>query len=119
MAQSDVTVDSYKKTDMAQSRDMILDICRPLIQGFNANYVNYVKLFSDNTQIALTTHPEWVEHFFKQKFHHDVMCEEIQRKNRNHEVLLWDCYEENQRIRHDERQYFNFDHGITLVSRKP
>lgn len=110
------TTDSYKKTIMANSRDIMLDICKPLIENFDVTYVNYIKLFNDHTQITITTRPDWVEHFFKQKYYRQVVCETLTEKKGAHITLPWHLYDENAEIRHDEREIFNIDNGITLVT---
>lgn len=113
-----LTVESYSKTIMANSRDIMIEICNPLIKIFEINYVNYVRIYNDRTQITLTTYPEWVEHFFKKKYYNHVVCEETSMEIKDkYKILLWNTYKENMDIRRDEKEIFKIDNGVTMISK--
>ncbi|OGT09032.1 MAG: hypothetical protein A2X78_01935 [Gammaproteobacteria bacterium GWE2_37_16] len=108
--------DLLNKYQIILSED-ISSICNPLTE-FGITFFHYMQRFNDNSRIHISNVPEWVEHFYQQDFH---LLGVLQGKNDNYPqegCFLWSTLK-NQDIYQDCREYFNIDHGITIIKKQP
>ncbi|MDF1796696.1 MAG: helix-turn-helix transcriptional regulator [Coxiellaceae bacterium] len=64
MRESNITRNIQRQMDAFDSSDVIA-ICQPVMNHFAVDYVCYSRVYSDNSEINLTTHPQWFEYYLK------------------------------------------------------
>lgn len=91
----------------------IREICKPLFDTLKINYFDYSRFYPDNTAFGLFTDPEYVS-FFR---NHDCY-----KSGPKHILLpgkhLWVSYIDHQFLS-EAREYFNHDHGLTILTQYP
>lgn len=96
------------------SANDIGNICAPL-NKLGITSFNYVRTYDDGSQVNLSNIPEWLEYFYKNEFYH-IGAFEDHPSNYQDGFSLWPQLS-GQKIFSDARDYFNIDHGITIVER--
>jgi len=107
-------LDFNKHLAFTSSED-VKDISKPLLDCYGLSYFNYVKIYKNSEHITLTTNPYWLKHFFDKQYHKVVAFEKLS-SSLDQSPVIWDLFEEDNAIRHDEREYFQIDHGATLIN---
>ena len=99
---------SIKNTPTWNYAKDIQEICQPL-KKFKINYFDYCVFYPDDSGIILTTDQNWVEHYFKNKFHIGATI--------HHEgIHLWTSYIEDKVIL-DARNGFGKDYGLSVFKK--
>jgi DNA-binding CsgD family transcriptional regulator len=86
------------------------ELCSPFFQSFGANYIDYNRIYEDNSLLTLTSDGEWLEHFLKRRY---KFCTAFKRAG----MHLWDSYYYQLAV-HDAKVNFNHDHGITIINQQ-
>jgi len=92
----------------------ITEICAPL-KKLEITHFNYVRTFSDGSQISLSDNGPWLEHFYTKEYY---KIGEFEKHPINYESghTLWPTLS-GREVFYDARTYFDIDHGITLVEK--
>jgi DNA-binding CsgD family transcriptional regulator len=92
----------------------INEICKPLLP-LGITFFHYVRNYQDRSQINLSTNPDWVKHFLAQELYAFATY--------NNDLSdyysgygLWSTIVHDT-ISYHASQYFNADHGITLIQK--
>lgn len=110
-----MTIDILKKHQLILTSD-ISSICKPLVE-LGIDFFHYVRKFKDNSRISISNKPEWIEYFYDKHFY---LAGPLEGKNElyNSSYFLWETLK-GQEIYTDAREYFNIDHGITIIKPLP
>ena len=92
----------------------IRQICSPLKDFFGITSFVFYKSYLDGSHIRLGTHADWLEHFYEKSFYQASVFE-VHPDKFTKSFVLWSQVKSHQEILKDARDYFNIDHGITLV----
>lgn len=94
------------------SSNIINELCQPL-KKIGITYFTYIKNFDDGSQVNLSNSSEWIEHYYKYKLYQSSIFD----KSSNIYFTgryLWP-EESALEVFHHGRQYFDSDHGITII----
>lgn len=94
----------------------IRQICHYLIK-FNIIHFCYTKIFADGTHLSLTTHSDWMSHFYKENFlKHSVFHKTVDAYQSG--VILW-SFLEDQSSFIEFKQHSQVSNGIALIEKNP
>lgn len=85
------------------------------LKTFDINHLVYVKKFADGSHINLSNHADWTDYYYQHQFFKVGVFE----KGFSHYqsgYILWDAVV-NQSIFKEAKDYFNIQHGITIVNK--
>ncbi len=102
-----------------KASDTILTICQPLFEQFDLNYFRYMRVFSDNSRIILSSNPYWTEHFFSNRFYELAWFDNKPYDYYPSGSTIWNikAIKEDNQVGIDSRDRFDMFHGITIVKR--
>lgn len=89
-------------------------ICEPLKQ-FGIEFFHYVRRYKNNSRIALSNRPDWIEFLYSNKL---FLAGNLEWKQEYYKTsyFLWSTIE-NQNIYTEAREFYNIDHGITIIKK--
>lgn len=116
-------MEQFKMTSLLLRKDHITftsgndmtEICKPLLKLGIISF-NYVRTFDDGSQINLSNIPSWLEHFYENEYY-TIGAFERHPSHYESGFALWPQLS-GQKIFYDAREYFNIDHGITIVEKQ-
>lgn len=93
-------------------------ICKPLIELVGITHFDWLRTYKDGSRTRLSTHPEWVKHYFNQAYYQYARCEKHPNLYRSG-FAIWDFWEKNHnpywKIYQDMSTNFNRSHGISIL----
>lgn len=91
----------------------IHEICKPLTKHLNIPHFGYTKLFSDGSEVSLSTLPDMIKNYFDEELH-QYGTFDCHPENYTTGFLLWSQFDTHPKIA-SAREKFQVDHGITYV----
>jgi DNA-binding CsgD family transcriptional regulator len=108
-----------------KSAGQVSNICEPLFHKFNITYFNFVRKYDNNpSKICLCNNAKWMDHFYTNELYKHLKFKDTQtflrygEYSNNLVIILWISSPETRVIK-EQREYFNIDHGISIVFRYP
>ncbi len=96
------------------SKADMLTLTKPIAQNFALSHFCYIKSFADGTHLLLCTDSEWVQCFYLNYYQNAPYHKVPAGYKSGYE--LW-CAQPQQTVFNASRDYFNIDHGITLIQK--
>ncbi len=112
MKQLDTRMSNYLRL---VSNEDVQTICREKLKPLGITYFLYLIDLKDGRRFLLTNNGAWSEHYFRYKYYNVSHFADID-KQYNTGSYLWSTLD-GQALYQDARNYFNIDHGITLVNK--
>ncbi len=90
------------------------DIARPL-KALGINYFTYDNNYEDGSHIRLTTHPDWIEHYYRASLYNRAIFEKDISLFKSGYVF-WDWL--NREPIYSEAAEYDIDHGLTITIKR-
>lgn len=101
------------------SSGFIKEICEPILHSIGLTYFNYIKIYNDDcSRELLSSNPEWIKHFYKHALYETTETIAIEHFF-SKEYFLWSEMDLQSPIYLHGRDFFNIDHGISFVIKRP
>lgn len=91
------------------------ELAKPLEQ-VSITCFSYLKNFKNQTQINLSSQPQWIDDYYSLQLYQSSEYEGAPM-NYNEEFSLWSSTNMDSPVIRHGKDYFNSDHGITLIER--
>jgi DNA-binding CsgD family transcriptional regulator len=110
---------NLEKSFALNSSGQVQEICDPLLRSIGITYFNYIKIYNkDCSRELLTNNAEWIGHFYSNALYNSVGAIDIEHLLPKG-YFLWAEMDTKDPIYLQGRDFFNIDHGITFVIKRP
>lgn len=101
------------------SSKLIQQICNPVLHPIGITYFNYIKIYqNDCSRELLTNNADWIDHFYKNALYDTVEAIDIEHLLPKG-YFLWSEMDKVSPVYLQGRDFFNIDHGISFVIKRP
>jgi DNA-binding CsgD family transcriptional regulator len=104
----------YDKSTSAQIGFDMQSIAKPLQQYFNISMFGYMKIYRDNTQVSMSTHPHWLKCMYENFYHQGAYS--ITHSAHSESCHLWSQLKDKSLLPIMSTD-FKMAHGITLIKK--
>lgn len=91
--------------------EKVTALCKPLFDKTDIDYFLHARLYDDGRFFFLSTHPDWEQYCWEQKYHQHVL------KGIKPGISFWHTKTKLQKALHDLRTLFNLDYRMDIVER--
>ncbi len=110
----DPDLDFHRYVITTEASD-VRSLIKPL-EKFNIIYLLLIRIYPDDSRIALSTHPQASKHFVKQKYYEQGLCGNFESYHSGN--TLWSAIHPCDFF-HDLREFFHIDNGIIITKKNP
>lgn len=103
---------NWKNDITFQTISDMISICEPLLQCFKIHYFTFDKVYQDGSSIRLTTHGNWIEHYYTNELYRKAAFDKDPKHYKNGFALWLNLGREPV---YSAAYEFNIDNGITLI----